>query len=98
MFKTLDTQSQDNTPVAPSDTEVYNGKGKGNSESLISNKNQTQIATQRTRKPQNSASIQAKPTLIAFTGNITISNPVLTSKGKFPKADDNNFAQGTVKG
>ncbi|MBW0496275.1 hypothetical protein O181_035990 [Austropuccinia psidii MF-1] len=49
------------------------------------------------RKPQNSASIQGKPTLITCTGIITIINPVLTSKGKFPKAIDRRFVQGTVK-
>ncbi|MBW0534593.1 hypothetical protein O181_074308 [Austropuccinia psidii MF-1] len=57
----------------------------------------TPIATQRNRKPQNSASIQGKNTLTNFTGKITIINPVVTSKGKFPKAAENIFVQGTVK-
>ncbi|MBW0504262.1 hypothetical protein O181_043977 [Austropuccinia psidii MF-1] len=57
----------------------------------------TPISTQRSRKPQNSASIQGKPTLITCTGNITIINPVVTSKGKFPKAVENKFVQGTLK-
>ncbi|MBW0555886.1 hypothetical protein O181_095601 [Austropuccinia psidii MF-1] len=56
------------------------------------------IASQRSRKPQNSSSIQGKPTLITCTGKITIINPVVTSKGKLPKAIDNTFVQGTVKG
>ncbi|MBW0466876.1 hypothetical protein O181_006591 [Austropuccinia psidii MF-1] len=55
------------------------------------------IATQRSRNPQNFASIQGKPTLITCRGKITIINPVLTSKGKFPKAVDNKSVQGTVK-
>ncbi|MBW0558261.1 hypothetical protein O181_097976 [Austropuccinia psidii MF-1] len=56
------------------------------------------IATQRNRRPQNFASIQGKPTLTAFTGKITIINPVVTSKGKFTKALDSRFVQGTLKG
>ncbi|MBW0576619.1 hypothetical protein O181_116334 [Austropuccinia psidii MF-1] len=55
------------------------------------------IATQSNRKKQTSASIQGKPTLTTCTGKITIINPVLTSKGKFPKAVDRKFVQGTVK-
>ncbi|MBW0488713.1 hypothetical protein O181_028428 [Austropuccinia psidii MF-1] len=74
------------------------GKGKRNSESLTTAKNWTPIATHRSRKPQNSASIQGKPTLTTCTGNITIINPVVTSKGKFPKAVDNKILQGTVRG
>ncbi|MBW0461409.1 hypothetical protein O181_001124 [Austropuccinia psidii MF-1] len=58
----------------------------------------TSIATKRIIKPQNSAFIQGKPTLIAFTGKITIIEPVVTSKGKLPKKVDNRFIQGTVKG
>ncbi|MBW0483223.1 hypothetical protein O181_022938 [Austropuccinia psidii MF-1] len=58
----------------------------------------TQISTQTSRKPQISASIQGKPTLITCTGKITIVHPVLTSKGKFPKEVDKTFVQGTVKG
>ncbi|MBW0481446.1 hypothetical protein O181_021161 [Austropuccinia psidii MF-1] len=68
------------------------------SESLIKAKKWTPIATQRSIKPQNSASIQGKPTLITGTGKITIINPVVTSKGKFPKAVDNKFIQGKFKG
>ncbi|MBW0588209.1 hypothetical protein O181_127924, partial [Austropuccinia psidii MF-1] len=55
------------------------------------------IATQRNRKPQNSASIQGKPTLTACTGKITVINPVVTFKGELPKAEENKFLQGTVK-
>ncbi|MBW0498227.1 hypothetical protein O181_037942 [Austropuccinia psidii MF-1] len=55
------------------------------------------IATQSTRKSQNSGSIQGNPGLITFTGNITVINPVVTSKGKFPKAVENRFVQGTLK-
>ncbi|MBW0532824.1 hypothetical protein O181_072539 [Austropuccinia psidii MF-1] len=55
------------------------------------------IASQRSRKPRNPASIQGKPTLTACTGKITIINPVVTSKGKLPKSEDNKFVQGTVK-
>ncbi|MBW0538744.1 hypothetical protein O181_078459, partial [Austropuccinia psidii MF-1] len=57
----------------------------------------TPIATQRNRKPQNSASIKGKPTLTTCTGKITIVNPVVSSKGKLPKAPENKFVQGTVK-
>ncbi|MBW0552442.1 hypothetical protein O181_092157 [Austropuccinia psidii MF-1] len=57
----------------------------------------TPIATPRNRKPPNSASIQGKPTLTTCTRKITVINPVVTSKGKFPKAADNKFVQGTVK-
>ncbi|MBW0558258.1 hypothetical protein O181_097973 [Austropuccinia psidii MF-1] len=48
-------------------------------------------------KPQNSATIQGKPTLTTCTGKITIINPVVTSKVKFPKSAGNKFVQGTVK-
>ncbi|MBW0516922.1 hypothetical protein O181_056637 [Austropuccinia psidii MF-1] len=94
----LETQSQANTPVTPSEPEGSKGKGKRRSEGLITKKKWTPITTQRSRKPQNSASIQGKPTLTAFTGKITIINPVATAKGKFPKSADNKFVQGTVKG
>ncbi|MBW0561599.1 hypothetical protein O181_101314 [Austropuccinia psidii MF-1] len=94
----LETQSQANTPVTPSEQEGSKGKGKRNSEGLITVKNWTPIATQRNRKPQNSAAMQGKPTLTTCTGNITVVNPVLTSKGKLPKAAENKFVQGTVKG
>ncbi|MBW0472507.1 hypothetical protein O181_012222 [Austropuccinia psidii MF-1] len=57
----------------------------------------TPIATQRNRKPRNSASIQGKPTLTTCTGRITIINPVVTSKGILPKSADNKILQGTVK-
>ncbi|MBW0489990.1 hypothetical protein O181_029705 [Austropuccinia psidii MF-1] len=93
----LETQSQANIPVTPSEPVVPKGKGKRQSEGLITAKRWTPIATQRNKKPQNSASIQGKQNLTAFTGNITIINPALTSKGKFPKAEDNRFVQGTVK-
>ncbi|MBW0544362.1 hypothetical protein O181_084077, partial [Austropuccinia psidii MF-1] len=92
-----ETQSQANTPVTPSEPEGSKGKGKRHSEVLITEKKWRPIATQRSRKPQNSASIQVKPTLITCTGKITIINPVVTSKGKLPKSADNKFVQGTVK-
>ncbi|MBW0566854.1 hypothetical protein O181_106569 [Austropuccinia psidii MF-1] len=72
-------------------------KGIGTAKALYQTKG-TSIATQRTRKPANSESIQDKPTLIMFTGKITIIDPVVTSEGKFPKAADNTFVQETVKG
>ncbi|MBW0524503.1 hypothetical protein O181_064218 [Austropuccinia psidii MF-1] len=84
-------------PVTLSEPKGRKGKGKGHSESLITAKKWTPIATQKTRKPQNSASIQHKPTLTACTGKITIINPIVTSKGKFPKSADNKFLPGTVK-
>ncbi|MBW0590449.1 hypothetical protein O181_130164, partial [Austropuccinia psidii MF-1] len=91
------TQSQANTPVTPSEPEGSKGKGKRHSKGLITAKKWKPIANQRSRKPQNSASIQGKPTLKTFTGNITIINPVVTSKGKLPKSAANKFFQGTVK-
>ncbi|MBW0499498.1 hypothetical protein O181_039213 [Austropuccinia psidii MF-1] len=56
------------------------------------------IVTQTSRKLQNSASIQGKPTLIACTGKITIVNPGVSSKDKLPKAVENKSVQVTVKG
>ncbi|MBW0542984.1 hypothetical protein O181_082699 [Austropuccinia psidii MF-1] len=94
----LETQSQDNTPVTPSEPEGSKGKGKRHNEGLITAKKRTPIATQRNRKPQNSASIKGKPTLTTCTGKITIINPVVTSKRKLPKSADNIFVQGTFKG
>ncbi|MBW0476999.1 hypothetical protein O181_016714 [Austropuccinia psidii MF-1] len=73
------------------------GKRKRHTESLITTKKWTPIATHKSRKPQTSATIKAKQTLITCTGNNTVINPVLTSKGKFPKALDNKFLQGKVK-
>ncbi|MBW0485624.1 hypothetical protein O181_025339 [Austropuccinia psidii MF-1] len=73
------------------------GTGKRHSDGLITAKTWTPIATQKNRKPRNSASIQGKPTLTTCTGKITIINPVVTSKGKLPKSEDNKFVQGTVK-
>ncbi|MBW0568823.1 hypothetical protein O181_108538, partial [Austropuccinia psidii MF-1] len=93
----LETQSQANTTVTPSKPEGSKGKGKRHSEGLITAKKWTPIATQRKRKPRNSASIQGKPTLTTFTGKITIISPVATSKGKLPKSADNKFVKGTVK-
>ncbi|MBW0486641.1 hypothetical protein O181_026356 [Austropuccinia psidii MF-1] len=84
-------------PVTPSEPEGSKGKGKRYSEGLIKAKKLTPIATQRKRKPQKSASIQGKPTSTTCTGKITIINPVVTSKGKLPKSEDNKFVQGTVK-
>ncbi|MBW0519211.1 hypothetical protein O181_058926 [Austropuccinia psidii MF-1] len=54
----LQTQSQANTPVTPSEPEGSEGKGKRHSESLITAKKLKPIATQRNRKPRKSASIQ----------------------------------------
>ncbi|MBW0463060.1 hypothetical protein O181_002775 [Austropuccinia psidii MF-1] len=96
-YISLETQSQANIPVTPSEPEGIKGKGKRHSEGLITAKRWKPIATQRNRKPQNSASIQGKPTLTTCTGKITIINPVVTSKGKLPKAADNKFVQGKVK-
>ncbi|MBW0464284.1 hypothetical protein O181_003999 [Austropuccinia psidii MF-1] len=93
----LETQSQANTPVTPSEPGDSKGKGKRHSEGLIKVKTWTPIATQRNRKPQTSASIQGKPTLTTCGGKIPIINPVVTEKGKFPKSADNKFLQGTVK-
>ncbi|MBW0564196.1 hypothetical protein O181_103911 [Austropuccinia psidii MF-1] len=73
------------------------GKGKSNNEGLITAERWTPISTKRIRKPQISASLQGKPTLTTFTGKITVINPVVTSKGKLPQAEDNKFVQGTVK-
>ncbi|MBW0561128.1 hypothetical protein O181_100843 [Austropuccinia psidii MF-1] len=94
----LETQSQANTPVTPAEPGGRRGKGKRHSEGLITATKWTPIATQRNRKPQNSASIQGKPILTACTGKITIINPVVISKGKLPKSGDNKLVQGTVKG
>ncbi|MBW0551712.1 hypothetical protein O181_091427 [Austropuccinia psidii MF-1] len=93
----LETQSQANTPVTPSEPEGSKGKGKRHSEGLLTAKKWAPIATQRNRKPQSSASIQGKPILTTCTGKIIIINPVLIYKGKLPKAADNKVVQGTVK-
>ncbi|MBW0518436.1 hypothetical protein O181_058151 [Austropuccinia psidii MF-1] len=93
----LETQSQANTPVTPSEPEGSKGKVKRHSECPITAKKWTPIATQKSRKPLNSDSIQGKPTLIAYTGKITIINPVVTSNGNFTKSADNKFVQGAVK-
>ncbi|MBW0511304.1 hypothetical protein O181_051019, partial [Austropuccinia psidii MF-1] len=79
--------------------EPEGSKGKGNrhSEGSINAKKRTPIATQRNRKPQNSASILGKPALTTCTVKITIINPVVTSKIKFPKSADKKIEQGTVK-
>ncbi|MBW0519770.1 hypothetical protein O181_059485 [Austropuccinia psidii MF-1] len=96
-FIPLETQSQANTPLTPSEPEGSKGKGKRHSESLITAKKWTPIATQKSRKQRNFASIQGKPTLTACTGKITRTNPVVTSKGKLPKSAENKFLQGKVK-
>ncbi|MBW0532005.1 hypothetical protein O181_071720 [Austropuccinia psidii MF-1] len=93
----LETRSQAKTPVTYSEPEGSKGKGKRHSEGLITAQTWTPIATQRSRKPQNSASIQGKPTLTTCTGKISIINPVVTSKGKLPKSADKKLVQGTVK-
>ncbi|MBW0564779.1 hypothetical protein O181_104494, partial [Austropuccinia psidii MF-1] len=84
-FIPLETQSQGSTPVIPGEPQSRKGKGKRHSESLITARKWTPIATQRSGKLQNSASIQGKQTLTTSKGKITIIHPVLTSKGKFPK-------------
>ncbi|MBW0548724.1 hypothetical protein O181_088439, partial [Austropuccinia psidii MF-1] len=84
-------------PVTPSEPEGSKGKGKRHNEVLITAKKWTPIATQRSTKPQNPASILGKPTLTTCTGKITIINPVVTSKGKFPKSESNKFVQVTAK-
>ncbi|MBW0591341.1 hypothetical protein O181_131056 [Austropuccinia psidii MF-1] len=94
----IETQSQANTPVTTSEPEGRKGKGKRHSEGLVTATKWKPIATQRNRKPQNSASIKGKPTLTTCTGKITIINPVVTCKRKLPKSADTKFVQGTVKG
>ncbi|MBW0575788.1 hypothetical protein O181_115503, partial [Austropuccinia psidii MF-1] len=79
-FIPLESQSQANTPVTPSEPEGSKGKGKRHIEGLITAKKWTPIATQNSRKPRNSASIQGKPTLISCMGKIALINPVVTSK------------------
>ncbi|MBW0485255.1 hypothetical protein O181_024970 [Austropuccinia psidii MF-1] len=96
-FIPLEAKSQGNTPVTPSDTTVQMVKGKRHSEVLITTKRWAPIATKRSRKPQTSASIQGKTTLTTCTQKITVIDPVVTSKGKFPKEVENRFVQGTVK-
>ncbi|MBW0547130.1 hypothetical protein O181_086845 [Austropuccinia psidii MF-1] len=93
----LETHSQANIPVTTSEPEGSKGKGEGHSEGLMKAQEWTPIAPQRNKKQQNSASIQGKPTLTVCTGKITVINPVVTSKGKLPKAEDNKFVKGTVK-
>ncbi|MBW0524734.1 hypothetical protein O181_064449 [Austropuccinia psidii MF-1] len=66
--------------LTPSEPEDSKGKGKRHSEGLITERNCTPIDTQRSRKPQTSASIQGKPTLTTCTGKISIINPDVTSK------------------
>ncbi|MBW0498467.1 hypothetical protein O181_038182 [Austropuccinia psidii MF-1] len=56
----LETQSQANTTVTPSEPEGSKSKGKRHSKGLITAKKWTPISTQRNRKPQNPASIQVK--------------------------------------
>ncbi|MBW0585505.1 hypothetical protein O181_125220 [Austropuccinia psidii MF-1] len=79
----LETQSQANIPVTPSEPEGSKGKGKRHSECLITAQTWTRIATQENRKPQSSASIQGKQTLTTCTGKITIIKPAVTSKEAF---------------
>ncbi|MBW0524522.1 hypothetical protein O181_064237 [Austropuccinia psidii MF-1] len=96
-FIPLETNSKATIPVTPSEPEGSKGKGKRYSECLITAKRWTPNDTQRNRKPQNSASIQGKPTLTACTGKITVIYQVVISKSKFPKEADSKFVQGTVK-
>ncbi|MBW0485095.1 hypothetical protein O181_024810 [Austropuccinia psidii MF-1] len=97
IFIPLETQPPGNTPVAPSDTDMQNDKGKRHIERLIPKKKWTPISTQSTRKPEISGSRQGKPALITHTGKIAIINSVSISKGKFPKAVEPKFGQRTVK-
>ncbi|MBW0539926.1 hypothetical protein O181_079641, partial [Austropuccinia psidii MF-1] len=96
-YRPLETQSQAKTPVTPSEPEGSKVNGKRHSEGLITAKKWTPIATQRSQKPQKSASIQGKPTLTACTWKITIIKPIVISKGKFPKSADKKIVQGKVK-
>ncbi|MBW0495782.1 hypothetical protein O181_035497 [Austropuccinia psidii MF-1] len=58
-FIPIERNSQDNSPVMPSDPEhVQKGKGKQKRKSIITTKNLTPISTQRPRKPCSSSSIQ----------------------------------------
>ncbi|MBW0494893.1 hypothetical protein O181_034608 [Austropuccinia psidii MF-1] len=93
----LETHSQANKPVTPSDPKGSKGKGKKHSEGLITAKKCTPIPIQRNRKPQSAAPTQGKPTLTTCKGKIEIINLVVTSKGKLPKAVDSRFVKGTVK-
>ncbi|MBW0482327.1 hypothetical protein O181_022042 [Austropuccinia psidii MF-1] len=93
----LETLSQANIPVTPSEPECSKGKGKRHGESLITAKKWTPIATQRSRKPRNSESMQGKPILTTCTAKINIINQAATCKGKFPTSADRKFVQGTVK-
>ncbi|MBW0475768.1 hypothetical protein O181_015483 [Austropuccinia psidii MF-1] len=77
---------------------MQKGKGKRHSENLINRKNWKPIDTQKTRKPEDSASRHGKKTLINCTRKITISNTAVTSKEKFTKAAAKKLIQGTVKG
>ncbi|MBW0465706.1 hypothetical protein O181_005421 [Austropuccinia psidii MF-1] len=72
-------------------TRQQQGQRKEAHKGPITAKKWTPIANQRNRKPQNSASIQGKPTLTTSTGTITVINPVVTSEGKLPKAADNKI-------
>ncbi|MBW0549473.1 hypothetical protein O181_089188 [Austropuccinia psidii MF-1] len=72
----LETPSPANIPVTPSEPEVRKGKAKRHGEGLITAKTWKPIATKRSRKTENSASIQGKPTLMTCTGKITIIDPV----------------------
>ncbi|MBW0480990.1 hypothetical protein O181_020705 [Austropuccinia psidii MF-1] len=97
-FVPLHTKSQDNPPVTPSETNnMQKGKGKRNSESLRPAKNWTPIATQRLRKPCDCPSIQGEPAFMTCTVKITLINPVVISKCKFPKAEEHKFVKRTVK-
>ncbi|MBW0464388.1 hypothetical protein O181_004103 [Austropuccinia psidii MF-1] len=93
----LVTQAQANTPVAPSEAEGSKGKGKRDSEGLIKAKRWKPMGTKRNRKPLSSASMKGKPTLTTCTGKITVINPVVTCKGKLPKAVDSELVQSTGK-
>ncbi|MBW0590665.1 hypothetical protein O181_130380 [Austropuccinia psidii MF-1] len=96
-FIRLEERSQGYSPVTTLDTQNLQ-KGKRKSESLIKTKKWTGIAPQRPRKPHSYASIQVKPTLITYKGKMTVTTPVVTSKGKFLKAAERKFVQGTVRG
>ncbi|MBW0517687.1 hypothetical protein O181_057402 [Austropuccinia psidii MF-1] len=75
----LETQSQANAPVTPSQPEGSKGKEKRHSEGLITAKRWSPIAIQRSRKPQNSASIQ---------GTLTYQGASQRTEKAFPEPED----------
>ncbi|MBW0524162.1 hypothetical protein O181_063877 [Austropuccinia psidii MF-1] len=76
---------------------MHKGKEKREMELLITEKKWTPIAPHRARKPQNSSSIQGKPTLITYTVDLTVIKPDVASQVRFPKALEHKFVQIKVK-